>query len=106
LISKGIYKKIPIFALTEPDLSDNKYPFPLNVINPVSSNKSPIAYEIIEENMASKEMIDCLNNKWGWSSKVNANIGYLPGYHIAYLSDIPVSDGYSVIIKLSYQIYN
>jgi hypothetical protein len=111
LSSKGIYKVLPVYAYTNPDLNeDGKYRLfteeELSNKNPMPSNKSPVSYEMISENVATEEIFDAMKNVWGWSSKVNTAISYLPGYYIAHNSKLPISDEYNVIVRLSYQIYS
>lgn len=85
----------------------NSYVYqPLNVINPQESNrKIPLKIERAQDMSTSQEVLDAVKNGWGWSSKVNASYGYLPGFFIAYNSLLPLNDDYAVIIRLSYQIY-
>jgi len=56
--------------------------------------------------MSSEEVSDSLRNEWGWSSIINSAINYLPAYNLAHRSDLPIGDGFGVIVLLSYQIYS
>lgn len=98
LSSFGVVRKRRIVALTEPDLN-----FPLPEQNILPSSKTPVKYEIAQDLSSTQEVIDASSNMWGWTSRLGSH--HFLGYSIAHNVELPVTDEFYTIIRLSYQLY-